>query len=77
MSNATKTLGTKNINAMITGNNPVQHNVINWSYFTLGKEALNHTNKNNINEVFIASTSDSKDKGANDCDIFDKKEGKR
>lgn len=51
MSKATKILGTRMIKATATGNRFNQHKSINWSYRSLGKVALNQTNKKQKTQV--------------------------
>lgn len=58
MSKATNKEGTKIINAITIGNNPVHINCINWSYRNLGRVALNHTNKKQNKQVLIPNTID-------------------
>ena len=52
MSNATRTHGTKIINATATGNKFNQHRSTNWSYRSLGRVALNQTNIKQNTQVF-------------------------
>jgi len=46
------------INATATGNKFNQHNLISWSYRSLGKVALNQTNKKQKKHVFNPKTID-------------------
>lgn len=58
MSKATNILGTSIIKATATGNRFNQHKSINWSYFILGRVALNQTNKKQNRQVLIPKTID-------------------
>ena len=60
MSNATKILGTKIINATQTGKRFNQHNSTSWSYLNLGKVALNRTNIKQKIHVLIPKIIDCK-----------------
>ena len=48
ISNANTTQGTRIMNPNITGNSPVQHNDISWSYRNGGNEALQFLKKNGL-----------------------------
>jgi hypothetical protein len=52
--------GTRIINAITTGNNPVQQNTMIWSNRTRGKVALNQTKKKQKIQVFKPNTIDCK-----------------
>lgn len=60
MSNATKILGTRIINATATGKRFNQHNSINWSYLNRGRVALNHTKQKQNRQVFKPKIIDCK-----------------
>jgi hypothetical protein len=60
MSKAIKIEGTNTIKAITTGSNIVQQNTIIVSNLTLGKVALNHTNKKQNKHVFKPKIIDCK-----------------